>query len=81
MNSLKQGRTVGAVNRAHVKVGAERLDRGGRELFCNEDYGLRHSSILASRTGVKYRGDRHGEHDIKADERRNGHSETEAQGK
>ena len=46
--SREQGRPVGAVDIAHVEVGTERVDRGGRELFSDQHDGLRH--------GIRHRG-------------------------
>ena len=38
----QQSGPVGAVDVAHVEVGTEGVDRGGRELFGDEHDGLRH---------------------------------------
>ena len=40
---------VGSIGRADLEVGSERLDRGGRQLFGDEDNGLAHRGIPSGR--------------------------------
>jgi hypothetical protein len=45
LNRLEKCRAIGSVNRAHIEVGAERLNGGGRQLFGNHNDGLSHVGV------------------------------------